>query len=101
MRISDWSSDVCSSDLRWRPTSPLPVVSSAIRSALPGWRARDNAASEAIAQRSVSSGEKKELKRNGDRKSVVEGKRGAVRGDLGGLRRIKKNNNITTYEVSG
>src|SRR3546814_3905606 len=26
MRISDWSSDVCSSDLMWTPVTPMPIT---------------------------------------------------------------------------
>src|SRR3546814_20310472 len=70
MRISDWSSDVCSSDLpffvgpvrRVRGALPHPTCQPAV-----GWCA-------------------------GDRKSVVEGKSVSVRVDLGGRRIIKKKN---------
>src|SRR3546814_13393270 len=31
MRISDWSSDVCSSDLRWRRTASLPAPPRPVR----------------------------------------------------------------------
>src|SRR3546814_13767465 len=103
MRISDWSSDVCSSDLaRQRGTEPalfhrrrvvairatggdaaprsgraedhLPRV----RTGIAGRRTRDRRRSAAL-----------------DRKSVVSGKSVSVRVDLGGRRIIKKKK-ITT-----
>src|SRR3546814_16114782 len=91
MRISDWSSDVCSSDLIYcraipicvygsistRTSAPLPfpTMASACRATrlLPTWvRLRVRAP------------------RNLDRKSVVWGKSVSVRLDLGGRRIIKK-----------
>jgi hypothetical protein len=60
---------------RCKPINPLPDVSSAIRSGLPltvpyppGSRACDSDASAAMAQSSVSSGEKNEVNLNGGRK---------------------------------
>src|SRR3546814_20371080 len=87
MRISDWSSDVCSSDLVpatrraqcgsgsarrrlrarvRRPACPRPSGARAGRASAPHGRRRD-------------------------RKSVVEGKSVSARVDLGGRRHIKKN----------
>src|SRR3546814_21155280 len=66
MRISDWSSDVCSSDLPTRRDQPSRP-------------ARGRAGRPAPTPR-----------RAADRKSVVEGKSVSVRVDLGGRRIIKK-----------
>src|SRR3546814_8522479 len=90
MRISDWSSDVCSSDLDGigaevpmdQVTGTDPLVEEAegnmiptVRIAKPvGW---PDGAVPAAAE---------------DRKSVVEGKSVSVRVDLGGRRIIKKKN---------
>src|SRR3546814_8329015 len=77
MRISDWSSDVCSSDLpaaRLAGHQQRPDRLGAGRTAgLAGQQAVDSAVAEPP-----------------DRKSVVSGKRVSVRVDLGG-RRIMKN----------
>src|SRR3546814_19023006 len=75
MRISDWSSDVCSSDLPERNRALLEeagfeVISPFFRSLwFTGWWGRD-------------------------RKSVVKGKSVSVRVDLGGRRIIKKKRNM-------
>src|SRR3546814_18121016 len=73
MRISDWSSDVCSSDLVWRSG----VRRSRVRLHRLGPDRHRGARSEASPDA-------------GDRKSVVEGKRVSVRVDLGGRRLSKK-----------
>src|SRR3546814_16450339 len=83
MRISDWSSDVCSSDLRragarrHRRAGPRRDCGGAGGSghhrAAQGYSARAPAGAR------------------GDRKSVVEGKRVSVRVELGGWRISKKN----------
>src|SRR3546814_20128454 len=105
MRISDWSSDVCSSDLRWRgtprghegqalawvppdklpgyamPPADRPVVAALLQpdrylvTPSPATPADDEAWLNTLQR---------------DRKSVVEGKRVSVRVDIGGLRSIKK-----------
>src|SRR3546814_12167345 len=102
MRISDWSSDVCSSDLApagfvgdghgsapdprriaaqgWRRSGGLHLAV-----AQPGHRMR-----KALHQRFVVGGDD----HGGDRKSVVEGKSVSVRVDLGGRRIIKKKQKI-------
>src|SRR3546814_18341787 len=87
MRISDWSSDVCSSD--------LAVVDGAI-----GIRE----AAGAVTSDAVRSGTRGALDRDvhdvldevqkADRKSVVWGKSVSVRVDLGGRRIIKKKKEI-------
>src|SRR3546814_20438458 len=81
MRISDWSSDVCSSDL-----SP---ESSAEREGAVGF------GSPAIAVPPPKPIEKAGIAR----KSVVEGKSVAVRVDLGGRRIIKKKKNQTYSNI--
>src|SRR3546814_14361213 len=72
MRISDWSSDVCSSDL----ATPGPVSSLHRRRC----------------HRPASDGQRADA--CADRKSVVKGKSVSVRVDLGGRRIIKKNIHI-------
>src|SRR3546814_18616225 len=98
MRISDWSSDVCSSDLR---------VAARVRSGREGGAARYWAAGCRALRRSARSPPRRGGKRAAirhvlavrresrrpfavDRKSVVEGKSVSVRVDLGGGRIIKK-----------
>src|SRR3546814_1956489 len=85
MRISDWSSDVCSSDLHesvFREVGGLEPESAADV-------ARDDA--------KLGFGNVEDVLRQfgargmGDRKSVVYGKSVSVRVDLGGRRIIKKN----------
>src|SRR3546814_13664467 len=104
MRISDWSSDVCSSDLiprfcyherlsiagncrmclvEVKPGPPKPQASCALP-ATEGQEIRTD--SEMV--RTAREGVMEFL----DRKSVVEGKSVAVRVDLGGSRIIKKKN---------
>src|SRR3546814_16588991 len=88
MRISDWSSDVCSSDLSWSRSSSAPSSGIAARSigqsrtscAMPSWSRSSSAPSR-------------------DRKSVVSGKSVYVRVDLGGRRIINnKNYKIHTHQ---
>src|SRR3546814_11839821 len=99
MRISDWSSDVCSSDLdhrgstmrrsaHWRRlrgrkwqecAQPTPIADPATRRATPRAHWRANGPPPAIHRRDQAA-----------RKSGVSGKSVSVRVDLGGLRIIKK-----------
>src|SRR3546814_20592916 len=83
MRISDWSSDVCSSDLSFsfapRPAAPAPVAEESIE---PEVQEVPFAATETEAAPV-------------DRKSVVEGKSVSVRVDLGGRRIIQKKKKVT------
>src|SRR3546814_8547183 len=89
MRISDWSSDVCSSDLGGRAGlvpggGPCALAVGAGRQGgtapcAPG-RRRGRTAADIDAHDAA-----------GDRKSVVSGKSVPVRTDLGGCRIIKKN----------
>src|SRR3546814_19428403 len=86
MRISDWSSDVCSSDL----IAQREIIQSI----------RDQTELEQV---HGAGGERRHMRRGdtgrqhtgygGDRKSVVSGKRVSVRVDLGGRRIIKQKKN--------
>src|SRR3546814_19270712 len=108
MRISDWSSDVCSSDLDW--STPPSIVNSCdqlacstlvslppaprsklVRSVRPRpsvltspWLKKQLWTSTTALPRFGSRG------REQDRKRVGEGKSGSVRGEFGGGRRSKK-----------
>src|SRR3546814_12200178 len=100
MRISDWSSDVCSSDLMAATSDPVPNHISLPD--VPGWTRVDYRPS--YPWKPHFAGADHELLgryRNGggleadlaiDRKSVVSGKSVSVRVDLGGRRIIKKKN---------
>src|SRR3546814_13671810 len=86
MRISDWSSDVCSSDLAW--VVPIQRFDGA------EWSAPDNLRVDGELF-SVSAVSPDDLWAVGsrvgeDRKSVVYGKSVSVRVDLGGRRTINK-----------
>src|SRR3546814_19820256 len=78
MRISDWSSDVCSSDLN---SSGLRLCSATGAMMICRMSARVRAG-DPMRPSSTNSA---------DRKSVVKGKSVSVRVDLGGRRNIKKN----------
>src|SRR3546814_13721307 len=106
MRISDWSSDVCSSDLRGRGeagrsrgdgkgrdpgAAGVPVGARPSAGDLPG----DGEAARAPAGRCPAAGraagaETEDGTATQARKSVVQGKSGSVRVGLGGRRIIKK-----------
>src|SRR3546814_20162181 len=91
MRISDWSSDVCSSDLSLRfrlarEAKAVPATSAAF--AEHAAEAASNALKSALPKGAAQ-----------DRKSVVEGKSVSVRVDLGGRRIIQQNN--TQYYYHG
>src|SRR3546814_12199069 len=104
MRISDWSSDVCSSDLEqpgtveitdgvlYRARLPLParvVVGTYTAETFLIQDGRVLAA--AVREIEVhKSGFERFVAKAADRKSVVEGKSRSVRVDLGGRRPIKK-----------
>src|SRR3546814_20141348 len=94
MRISDWSSDVCSSDLQQRDGGLLRPAAPG----LPGLRLRGSGG-EVLRpprrarrrRRHLGQGRGRPQGRGGgDRKSVVQGTRVSVRVDLGGRRRLKK-----------
>src|SRR3546814_18220714 len=98
MRISDWSSDVCSSDLGGYGTTPSVTMASAGLRKNTGW---PRSAFDAGAVAPISFAWSAELRptqkimRTGnvpppDRKSVGEGKSVTVRVDLGGLGIINK-----------
>src|SRR3546814_20166337 len=90
MRISDWSSDVCSSDL-FRRFHQRPDINEPGAGLTEGLRRLSRA--EPIYGQSVltnAHGERHEIAVAGDRKSVVSGKRVSVRVDLGGRRILKK-----------
>src|SRR3546814_15127616 len=95
MRISDWSSDVCSSDLR-----PPPLLEDDRMSVEKWWWPLDkytdtvHAAAETVRPKASflpSRWEARRIRRlaRADRKSVVEGKSVSVRVDPGGRRIIK------------
>src|SRR3546814_20973332 len=104
MRISDWSSDVCSSDLESRFQTIVTQSSAQANTHSPGGAINQpffaNNTQGSIQQVSsttsiavVGGGFIPVSKKNGenaDRKSVVKGKSGSVRVDLGGRRAIKK-----------
>src|SRR3546814_11560634 len=91
MRISDWSSDVCSSDLRRPPRSASQSCSRNVRAKLSG--------PPETAAATAGRGSKGASAAMADRKSVVEGKSVSVRVDLGGRRIFKKKttNSTNTY----
>src|SRR3546814_20005473 len=80
MRISDWSADVCSSDL------PCPRSPARRRARTRTGRLRHCAR----ARRRLRRPPRLRWRLRGDRKSVVEGKSVAVSVDQGGRRIIKK-----------
>src|SRR3546814_10317192 len=93
LRISDWSSDVCSSDLRpsfRTPCSRRPAARTSPGTAGSGpragrWRTRTTGNSSESTTGSGASSWK-------DRKSVVEGTSESVRVELGGRRILKTKN---------
>src|SRR3546814_14425389 len=89
MRISDWSSDVCSSDL---PCSPPCAARAVCRKPPEARRERNCRASGGRKTR----GRRVDRGGDGDRKSVVSGKSVSVRVDLGGRRIINKKQKHTT-----
>src|SRR3546814_13829956 len=102
MRISDWSSDVCSSDLvaRDHPDTVAVLLAELQETGLAavvsygGWaddppvRVLHDMLERGRADEPVGSSQ--EEGRTQDRTSVVEGKSGSVRVDIGGRRIIKK-----------
>src|SRR3546814_14678692 len=111
MRISDWSSDVCSSDLYWSwlrivvrssaPFSPeAPVKGCTMNCALPVGVFQTLCEAPTVRRKppflrtrllkSRKSGKTASMASRIDRKSVVKGKRVSVRVDFGGRRIIKK-----------
>src|SRR3546814_20351078 len=90
MRISDWSSDVCSSDLGPRPGARGGGHCRARRLERAGRRPRYRRHRHPQRFRDRL----RQFRRRGepDRKSVVEGKSVSVSVELGGRRILKKNN---------
>src|SRR3546814_8097794 len=96
MRISDWSSDVCSSDLFWK--ARCSVSSGMVEDAACLWISPDWVLSNvpvlsimpAVVVLSAVICSSTSL----DRKSVVKGKSVSVRVDLGGRRIFKKKKDI-------
>src|SRR3546814_11462159 len=93
MRISDWSSDVCSSDLR-RGERVRPL---AAQRGEKGKRIGDEGGFAGLAAMRDGGEEGGVGFDEQDRKSVVEGKRVSVRVDLGGRRSITKKNTNTSF----
>src|SRR3546814_16648639 len=109
MLISDWSSDVCSSDLLEPDEAVVDRTATRFLDPGPEARAYWNESVVGLTQR-IAAGEadkvvlarrvqaesegsfelKDVLERLRDRKSVVSGKSVSVRDDLGGRRRLKK-----------
>src|SRR3546814_12271009 len=84
MRISDWSSDVCSSDLQWHRSQSLRRR---------GCGNRNGQSRIRIFRRIEEQGRHLDLRSArpmADRKSVVSGKSVSVRVDTGGRRILKK-----------
>src|SRR3546814_14935227 len=101
MRISDWSSDVCSSDLSSAitaaPSAPLAATDLSgaapvrpTRGAGAGWRTPSTAAVLCRAAKCGCAAASIGDRTGAERKRVVEGKSVYVRVDLGGRRIIKK-----------
>src|SRR3546814_14654634 len=97
MRISDWSSDVCSSDLARVPPLPIRVSSSrrVTNHELHLFR-RERCAYGDCDQPRIRSDRlslRHRVEPSADRKSVVSGKSVSVRVDLGGPRSFKNKKN--------
>src|SRR3546814_17754275 len=102
MRISDWSSDVCSSDLltsrrvnaqvdlKPKRGFLLPRNAAQYRSRNCGDEHRQDIFQQTVSGQLEQSALAQLILTPIDRKSVVEGKSGAVRVDIGGRRIIKK-----------
>src|SRR3546814_16797517 len=99
MRISDWSSDVCSSDLcrgaSTGPRSSPPRGTGRGTRGRGGTRAtrrprRSGAPNRTAPQHPTSGLPRSSRRRGGDRKSGAMGKHVSVRGDIGGRRVVKK-----------
>src|SRR3546814_18425015 len=92
MRISAWSSDVCSSDLR---TAAVRAAASSITASSSG-RSMHSAMTAGCPANTVPATRAPSPAWTGsDRKSVVQGKSVSVRVDLGGRRIITQNTHYT------
>src|SRR3546814_17821289 len=103
MRISDWSSDVCSSDLEAHRIGQLAdqfVELGGADRVEPRGRLVEEEQRGVERERACESGAldhpARQLGRKLDRQSVVSGKSVSVRVDLGGRRIIKKKNTKST-----
>src|SRR3546814_11974003 len=92
MRISDWSSDVCSSDLAGRARREIGMRRMPLDNDDEPGPVTDNEISSFFASLDLSYSDVTELATRWflDRKSVVEGKSVSVSVELGGRRIIKK-----------
>src|SRR3546814_12739702 len=99
MRISDWSSDVCSSDLCSHPPPSLPVVvpvhASPVHARLRFAAAPGPGAESSIRRPEPASNRCSASGRSEERRV---GKEWSVRVDLGGRRIIKKKKNTHTHQ---
>src|SRR3546814_13937684 len=100
MRISDWSSDVCTSDLLI-PSLPMArarrriAAGAAVQRVAAAGVADAGAGAGDPAAGPAQSGDVRDGARaQGERKSVVEGKRVSVRVDPGGRRNLKKKQQV-------
>src|SRR3546814_20666536 len=95
MRISDWSSDVCSSDLSGGQVGDSGVLFSGAGAEFPATDTLKKLGDMVVhfgklTHGAIKIGDLVEMKVDGDRKSVVKGKSVSVRVDLGGRGIIKK-----------
>src|SRR3546814_13377967 len=96
MRISDWSSDVCSSDLNaFYRTAPFRKMPDRFRPQS-GPYPRGGIGTIGQGKGCAAAPRPESCPKDRDRKSVVEGKGVSVRVDIGGRRSIKKKNNTKT-----
>src|SRR3546814_15577731 len=106
MRISDWSSDVCSSDLSVAGRYADAGVTIERRDQWPAAELLGEADAVVVDQPEVRAATLDALARGSavlltiDRKSVVYGKRVSVRVDLGGRRHIKKKKKSKQHQVT-
>src|SRR3546814_16341940 len=101
MRISDWSSDVCSSDLHRAVRDMLAALDAEVDADDPAQQPVDAARPQGVDGEdlvAVAAHQRDQAvqRQQGDRKSVVSGKSVSVRVDLGGRRIIKKKKNNKT-----
>src|SRR3546814_12582143 len=98
MRISDWSSDVCSSDLHEGAGHTADIGHGEISEQA----GRQDEMAEGVAEDAPFAGQRAVHQQQPDRKSVVSGKRVSVRVDLGGRRIIKKKKSKrkSTYTIA-
>src|SRR3546814_19934964 len=102
MRISDWSSDVCSSDLDHLPhrQNAILVKEHVLGAAEPDALGAEVARSAGIARRLGIGADLEAANLVGERKSVVWGRSVSVRVDLGGRRIIKNKKTSSSRESS-